>query len=515
MPKFQLTAFDRFTLAFAPRWTIQRVQARAALEVMANGVSKRHYEAAQPGRRTSGWPTNFMDADLNIRGANIHLRNHARDLIRNNSWARRGQEVIANNTVGWGISAKPAGADSGMNAKALELWNAWAGTSECDSEGRQNFYGFQTLAMLSIVESGEVLFRRRWRKAKDNLTLPFQLQILEADYLDHARNTLDSLAGGPTIQGIEFDKLGRRAAYWLFEKHPGSGRNSDPSRRVPAEDVIHVYRIDRPGQSRGASWFGSVIVNMKDFDEYEDATLMRQKIAACFAGFVTDLDGTGLPLGTPGQPDGTTDSTVETFEPGMIERLPAGKDIKFGNPPAVVEDGFSVRTLRKAAAGLGVTYEDMTGDYSQVNFSSARMARLSHWANVNRWRWTMLIPQLCDGIWNWAMEGAQRYRELPDDVDPPSAKWTPPPMPLIEPDKEAKAIQLQVRGGMMTHDEMVREQGYDPDAHWQEYADGLKRLDKLGIVLDSDPRKTTAVGQEQPNQAPEPDAKQIPDSKQI
>lgn len=54
-----------------------------------------------------------------------------------------------------------------------------------------------------------------------------------------------------------------------------------------------------------------------------------------------------------------------------------------------------------------------------------------------------------------------------------------------------------VRAGAKTPDEMVREQGYDPEEFWTEYAASLARLDKLGIVIDSDPRKTTGQGQAQ------------------
>jgi lambda family phage portal protein len=494
------SAWDRFLLTVAPGWALDRLRKRAAADLML-----RHYEAAQPGRRTQGWQRNAGDADVNIRAALLELRMHARDLIRNNGWARRGQRIIANNTVGWGLRPKPISPDQAVAAKAAQLWKAWASTTECESESRHTFYGIQHLAMKALVSDGEVLLRRRWRRPTDALTIPLQLQIMEADYLDHAKNLLGDGSTGPTIQGIEFDLIGRRSAYWLFEQHPGSGRNTNVSRRIPAEEVIHLYYTERPGQSRGISWFGAAIAPLKDFDQYEDATLMRQMIAACFAAFVTDTDGLGSPLGDQdiGNP------LVEKFEPGMITQLPPGRSVTFANPPGVNDSTFDVRTLRRIAATLGVTYEDLTGDYSQVNFSSARMARLSHWANINDWRENMLIPLLCDGVWQWAMQAAQVAGELPAG-DAPSAEWTAPPMPMIEPDKEGLAYSRLIRNGLMTHAEAIREQGGDPDAHWPEYAAGLKKLDELGIVLDSDPRLTTASGQEQASEtadkAPEPAA---------
>jgi lambda family phage portal protein len=482
----KVTGWDRFLMSFAPRWALDRVRVRAAAETLA-----RHYEAASPGRRTENWARNYGDADNTIRPALVQLRNHARDLVRNNAWAKRGQRVIANNTIGTGIRPQAVSDQAEVAAQAMKLWNAWASTTECESEGRHTFYGLQHLAVKSIYEAGEVLIRKRPRRAKDALTIPLQLQVLEADHLDHSRTTLEpSLAGGPTIQGVEFDKLGRRAAYWLFPVHPGSGRNTEPARRVPASEVLHVYYAERSGQTRGVSWLGNAIVAMKDLDVFDDAELEKQKVAACFAAFVTDTMGAPPPIGEPS----TTNPLVETFEPGMISELPPGKSITFATPPSMTSDSLAVRTLRRMAAGIGVTYEDLTGDYSNVNFSSARMARLSHWGNVNDWQTNMLIPLFCQGVWDWAMEAAVIAGELPAQ---PGATWTTPPMPMIEPDKEGLAVSRRVRNGMLTLSGMAREQGLDPETHFAELAADFKKADALGLVLDCDPRKTTAAGQEQ------------------
>jgi lambda family phage portal protein len=477
----KLTRFDRFTLSLAPRWTMQRLRARVAADLLA-----RNYEAATFGRRTSGWARNVGDANAVNAVALGELRLHARDLVRNNGWARKAQRVIANSAVGWGLTPKASAVEDPQSAKAADaVWKAWAGSSECDSEGRLNICGIQHLVMRSVAESGEVLIRRRFRRPTDGLTIPIQIQVLEADYLDTSKDGLIGIEGGPIINGVEFDAIGRRVAYWLFPAHPGSTRLLTVSKRVPADEVIHVYKTERPGQVRGVSWFGAAIVPLKDFDEYEDATLMRQKIAACFAGFMTD-DGTGATLGAP-----TSDPTIETLEPGQIAKLPPGKQITFANPPNMTQDSFNMNTLRKIASALSVTYEDLTGDYSQVNFSSARMARLAFWDNVVDWRWNMLIPILCDGVWAWAMESAVAAGLL---KTAPRADWSAPAMPMIEPDKEGLAISRLIRNGVKTYSEMVREQGGDPEAHWTEYAADQAKLDALGIKLDSDVRAVSQAG---------------------
>jgi capsid protein len=221
------------------------------------------------------------------------------------------------------------------------------------------------------------------------------------------------------------------------------------------------------------------------------------------AALVTDIDGSNPAIGIGGT-DQNTGNAIDSFEPGMIIPLQPGKSVTVANPPAANDhQAYSATSLRGVAAGLGVTYEDLTSDYSQVNFSSARMARIAHYGDVNDWRWNMLIPQFCAPAWDYMLQALILAGE---DVEDSPAEWTPPPVPMIDPDKEGQSIMRMVRSGAMTPDEMVREQGYDPDLHWAEFAASMKRLDKLGIVIDSDPRHTTGQGQAQAPAKSEPAA---------
>lgn len=482
---------DRAIEYMAPQWGLRRVKARALSEVYF-----RHYEAAATGRRTQMWRRPVGDANAVIGPAIGNVRAVARDLSRNNSHAKKGIRAIANHTVGWGITvkAKPA------SEKTAAVWKDWAETSACDADGRNDFYGLQKLIVRAVAESGEVLVRRRIRRPDDRLPIPMQLQVLEGDYIDTAR-THDVLgAGGQrvgrVINGVEFDPIGRRTAYWLFQEHPGAtlfggGYNSV---RVPASGVLHVYLQERPGQIRGMSWLATVILGMKDFDEYDDAQLLKQKVAAYLSIIAKDPAGDASRFGRPEDQD-AEQPYADRLKPGGISYLPPGMDVTVVQPPSVREFGeYSKVKLRQTAAGMGTTYEDLTGDYSDYNFSSARMSRLAHWDDVHDWRWQMLIPQFCDPAWRWAMETAAIMGKV-DAV--PTAEWTPPPMPMIEPDKEGLAIQRNVRSGIQTLSDALRERGYDPQAVLEEMATDNKLLDKLGLILDSDPRRTTQQGQAQ------------------
>lgn len=480
---------DRATEGFAPRWTLRRMRARMAAEIMA-----RHYEAAVAGRRSQGWRRSSGDANAAV-ASGLSLRDHARDLVRNNPHAASAVDTIVDHTVGWGIvgSPKKESAPKASINVARERWAAWAETTACDSEGRQNFYGLTAQINRTVVEAGECLVRRRFRRPDDGLPLPIQLQVLEPDYLDSSRDGLSTNSGGRIIQGIEFDPIGRRVAYWLFPEHPGgtmAGIGLGAARRIPASEILHVFRSARPGQVRGVSWFAPVILRMKDYDEYEDAALMKQKIAACLAVITSDVDGTAPALGTG---DSTVTPQLDSLEPGMILSIPPGRSVNVVDPPTVNEHAsYSQVTLRAIAAGLGITYEDLTGDYANMPFSAARMSRLRHWARVYSWRWNILIPQFCEPVWGWAMQAAQVADLL---VAAPAAQWTAPPAPMIEPDREGTALQRLLRIGAITWPEMVRERGYDPEEVLAEIADWNEKFDEAGVILDSDPRKVSQQGQ--------------------
>lgn len=452
------------------------------------------------GRRTSGWRRPGSDANQAARGSLASLRNTARDLTRNNPWAANAVETIVDQAVGWGIVAAPNTRDLTQKRRVMSLWQAWAETRACDADGRCDFAGLQKLVMRTVVESGEVLIRRRPRRPDDGLTIPLQLQVLEPDYLDESRD--GTIEGARVIQGVEFDAIGRRTAYYLYRDHPGALRGGyQTSERVPASDLLHVWRPRRPGQVRGVPWLAPVELRLRDLDDYEDAALMKQKVAACLAVITTDPDGTAPPLGEASAPPGPTGLETDTLQPGAILNVAPGRQVTVVDPPRVSEHEAYARTvLRAIAAGIGITYEDLTGDYTGMPFSAARMSWLRHWMRVEDWRWRMLIPQFCDPVWQWFLEVAAIVDPAIDlDV---RAIWTAPPMPMVDPAAEARAYITAIRGGLMSWSEVLRSLGYDPQTHFAELAADKQVLDALGLILDSDPSRTTQAGQLQGDAVP-------------
>lgn len=448
----------------------------------------RKFEGASKSKRLSRWTTPGTSANGALAQDLPFLRNRSRDLRRNNPYAAKGIQVISSNTIGTGVVTQFR---SDADVKKTEsAWAEWAETTAIDFDGRNNIYGLQTLIMEAVVESGDVLLRRRTIAA---LNYPFQYQVLESDFLDHAKNQVDLPDGNFIIQGIEFNSQGKRVAYWLFETHPGgfdalTAATRPVSNRVLAEEIQHIYRMDRPGQARGVPWLSPVIVRLKDFDDYEDAQLMRQKIAACFTAFVRDISADFLNDDDFEDGDDDTASDVsDRLEPALIEELPRGKTIEFANPPAVQNYlDYTSGVLHGIASGLGVTYESLTGDYSGVNFSSGRMGWLEFNRNVKGWQERIVMIQMLDPI----AKDFKLMMSLKGDRVATNATFVhvPPAREMIDPTREVPMKIEEIRSGLTTLSDALMERGKDPAAHLEQYSKDLASLDKLGIKLTSDPR---------------------------
>ncbi len=476
-----MNLIDRAIAELSPSWAVKRLQARNALSVLA------HYDAATTGNRGASWRRSSADAD-NASANRQRLAFVARDMVRNTPLALRAQTVICNNVVGDGIIWKVSGGTKTRAEKLRRAMKAHFDTTRIDADGRSNLYGLQRLVMNALIDDGEVLIRRRRRSNRDGLTLPFQLEVLEIDHLDGSRDRILGNAGaeGEVREGIEYDVIGRRIAYWLFPQHPGATiglRKSLVSRRVPAAEVIHIYRQDRPKQMRGVSWFAPVAMALQDLADGQDAQIMRQKIAACFAAFrvAPEADYT-----VPGQ-EAADIAGLTTLIPGRVQNLAPGEDIRFANPPGVEGyDKFTRLVLQTVAAGMGITYEALSGDLSQVNFSSARMGRMEMDRNVSAWQWLLMIPQMMQPIAAWAVEAfdmsSGQMRPSSDLV----VDWVPPHRMLVDPAREIPALRDKVKAGFASRQGVVRELGFDPEDLTREQIEDRDLAVKHNLRFDSD-----------------------------
>lgn len=463
---------------------------REALDAFQRAAGARNqYDAGSRSDRLRGWRADNKSINAETRKSLELIRRRHRELVANHWAAARAKSVIEKNVVGKGV--RPNSDDVRMEALLKRICN----DTSLDPRGKRTLYAMQRQVMGAVVESGECLIVRQRRSTAEmrrlGLTLPLQLAILEADHIDTLRDGQNPDNGNWVYQGVEIGPLGEIVAYYIFDRHPGDVYRwqSFESRRVPAVDVIHPFDVIRPEQVRGLPWGISAMVKMRSQSEYEDAQLTRQKIAAAFAAFIHHNDQS--PLDDLYDPGGVP----EMIQPGTVEYLRPGEGVTFSDPPSLGEmRDFSEITARQIAAAYNVTYEALTNDYSRVNFSSGRMGWLEMQRHVATWQSEIMVAQVCLRVEEWIREAAAMVGII--DLSP-AWKWTPPRREMIDPVRETSALGALVRLGLDSRDDVIQQLGRNPEDVDQEIAEGNARLDALGIIIDSDPRKISQAGQYQ------------------
>lgn len=316
------------------------------------------YEGAATGRRMSVWglSTSGPNASSSVAGSN--LRNRGRNLDRNNPLVHGGVDSLVASMVGTDISPRWQLENKEQKEEIQELWAD--SQLELDYNEATTFYGQQAQVARAMAIDGEVIGRlRAMSPGRDNLLVPLQVQLLEADHLDLNYN--DFAGNGNEIRhSIEWDKRGKRTAYWLWQDHPGENYITAPLPqrvRINKENVLHVFRPLRPGQTRGVSWLSSVLVKLHEVDQYDDAEVVRKKTAAMWGGFIyADIP---LGAGAVGGRDGGKDKNnqqVLKMEPGSFPRLPNGYKVQFSEPADVGPNytAFLKTQFRLIARGLEI-----------------------------------------------------------------------------------------------------------------------------------------------------------------
>ena len=411
------------------------------------------------------------------------LRAQARHLYENDPIARRVVDSIVCNMVGKGIIPIARGPEESADYEKLveRYFMRWRMSTCGDWDREHNLCGIQSLAVKALVRDGAVFVRRvidEYGKLR--------LQILEHDYLDVSRSGSNpGTEGHEIINGIEYSSTGVVVAYWLWENHPedvlsnpglGGGYGSAPieisgptsvsvsrgrALRIPASEICHLKKIDRPGQADGVSWLAPALVKFWDLREYEEARLKQQKLQASFTAFVKD----NYALSEEERMDllGDEGSSIGGREvsPGHIEELPPGKDVTFPVSSNIGNEKFVERCLRSIAGSLGVSYE-IFNDYSMVNYSSGRMGFLEMDRHLKHLLHTVVEPQLLCKIGDWVTEHLEFRGILPKNHGI-YIEWTPPAREMIDPLKESQALASMVGANLISMRQAHAAMGQDFD----------------------------------------------------
>lgn len=471
------TALDRLIGWISPRAALARHYDRALLQ--------RAYEAASP---RDPWRPRRAGASANADhyADAAQLRYKARALVQNVPYIRAGLDALVAETIGTGIVTYATGAQ----AKEIDaLWLAWSAV--CDADGLRDWPGMQAAAYRAMVQDGEVLIRLRPRLPTDGLPVPLQLQLLEIDMLDTAR------VGGGTgtnivVNGIEYDALGRKVAYWLWDRHPGEigmlrvgGRTQ--SQRVSADYIVHLFSPERPMQARGVTSLAPIIARTRDLQLYEDAEIARKnqeaRLSVLVSGDVSSMANPASYGSTIDQSSAAKTGDLGELPSGSMVQLPPGVNVTTVAPhPAPGHVEYVKLQLHIIAAGWGVPYEMLVGDVSEVNFSSARVRLMNFRRQVQQTQWLCLVPSLIAPVRAAFIRAAEdnsiiRRRADNANVDHSTPKWD-----YVNPAQDADSELKLISQGLLTISESLRQRGYKPDTVFAEWAADIKRLKDAGTL---------------------------------
>jgi lambda family phage portal protein len=497
---------EKVIAAISPAWAFARARNRIAWEATQRIRSRDGEDSRLQRVKRLG-----MSQDQRNSRTAQKMREEARWLEDTFDIASGALDVLVANIVGQGIQPEPQVKTkdkklvTGINQDLLSLWDDWIHTPEVTHE--YDYYTMQGLVARTWVRDGEMFGQHLIGDiaSLDHGTIvPYSLEMLEPDYVpidltDDQRNI---------VQGIELNGWGRPRAYHVYKEHPGGrGKLSAETKRVSADRMMHLKRTKRLESTRGLTDFATVIARAGDIQEIDESERIAARVAAAMAGYIKK-----------GSPDNYNDASgIESstgekqalrmmeFVPGMIfDDLQPGEEIGTisNNRPnnALIE--FRNSQLKSMASGIGAGASSISKNYSGT-YSSQRQELIEQYVLYRRLTGTF-IYRFCQPIWDNFVRGALAARliKVTRDVDIATiydVTHTPPPMPWIDPLKEAMANDLLEKRKFKSRPRIIRERGENPDQVNLEIQRDAEERKRMGIIQESDNGQPS--GQDSPKPA--------------
>lgn len=475
---------------------------RAALTGRGPSPSVRTYGGATQERIIARWFAELADANEELRYSLAELRARARQLVRDNGEAAgllldfEADIVGAQGARLQFRARRPRGQPLDPLNDRVEAQHAkWGHRDHCTLTGDYSWAALQRFVIRSVVQDGEFL-ALRVRDPRVN-AWGYTLQVLDPDQLDETANRAAAPSVNAIIMGVEVDSVGKPVAYHLWDRHPSvSGRSK---LRVPAADVLHVFKRVRVGQRRGVPWFAPALVTWKLGDRYTEAELYQSLLAAAQGGFFVNKDA-GAAFDLPLDGDGKPIPLVMEAEPGAARVLPSGYEFQAWEPkhPTANYAGFMKVVKRSIARAFGRSYASLTGDLTEVNFSSMRTDRVREMGQNRLHQQDLLVEQFCEPIFaDWVRMAATMgvLGVVPYDAATMRsyATWMCTGWPWIDPVKDATASQMELNMGLTSPQRICAEKGRDFYEVIDEIADAKQYAQDKGVPLSVVPLALTVT----------------------
>ena len=464
--------------------------------------SQRNYTGAGSGRLLSGFLGGSTSADKEIRPALRKLRDRCRQLSRNEPIATKALQIYRTQVVGdkglhLQVRARnvprkgeiKGDLDMVGNDILERLWKEWIQKGICEITNKHSWIDCQQLVIEGLIRDGEVLVKHI--RNADN-KFGYAVQFLEPDYLDEEYNqVLDN--GSRVMMGVELDRFNRPVAYYLHSgaTHPYDDYGKQTGRiRVPASDLLHIYRPDRAQQTRGVSFFAPVLDKIHQLNGYAEAELVSARLGASRSLYLKTQDGVGY----AGDDFDGEAPIMDAGEPGGITQLPAGVDIvspSMDHPNSAFES-FHKAMLRTIASGLGLDYVTLSSNLESVSYSSIRSGTIESRDNY-RMHQRFLIEHFAMPVFReWLNIGMtsgaipfpiERYNKFAN-----SAIFRPRGYTWIDPAKEVRASIEGLQNGFMTFSDISQQiSGRDVEERFSTLQADLEMAERYNIEINLEP----------------------------
>lgn len=475
--------------------------------------AQRNYNNAKYQGHVWGGPYAFASADVNVDlSASIEiLRRRSRHAHQNNASARAIVEGLVALIVSSGIDVSPNSGDEDDDKALREQWCYLV--EHIDASGRCDLWELQRQALRSMVLSGEFLWQIVYIDDPSR-PIPFSIMALEADQL--ATAPCSPIAPGNTFSlGIETDRYGKPQFYHILSAPldsmtaplggtltPGSGgilgtqllQAKRPSgARIPADQIIHGFEVQRPGQLRGEPWLAPVLGTLHQENQLVETELTSAKIGAAPSLAIT-TKGTGWPgANDPAYTEQNGQGTPQyDFTPGSVARLGEGESVEVlkNDRPSQMIAPFRQMLRGDLAGAMRLPQRYIDRDVSRANYSSMRADMLD----------TRRLLDPVQGLFGrltaklvyeraFAQLATAGGVSIPRENSPElratmRCKVHPDGWAYVDPEKDIKAAAASINAGLSSWSDEAQRRGGDIDQIWKQLAADRAKAKGIGLVID-------------------------------
>lgn len=510
------------------------------------------------------WVPPLKSADADLMPHKPILDARSRDITRNDAYVQGGMNLHKDNIVGshFMLNARPEtkvlfGRDDEAWEEAFqeeveakfELWsespNNWV-----DASRHNTLTEMVRLACGIHLFTGEYLASVEYYRSDS----PFRTAIQMID-LDRLSTAPLSMNDKMVRRGIRFDRRGAPVAYQIRNQHPVDLRPNvelaewkEVATKKPwgRQQIIHIYEQTRAAQSRGVAEMVVALKEMKMAHKLRDVNLQHAVTQSLYAAAITSDLPTEAVMSALGSTNNSEQvaEAINKYAVGYLSEI--GRYV--GNAQGLRVDGvriphlypgtklelmapgkggplgsdFEQSILRSIAASLGVSYEQLSRDYTNTNYSSARAAMNETWKFMQSKK-KFVADKFASTVYRLWLEEAINAGEIttfPREMAPmlysngvlnlnfeaiSKCDWIGASRGQIDELKETQAAVLRINNGLSTAEDELARLGKD----WRKVYRQLKReqqkRESLNLMfMPNDPNVLNSLSAETPDEGRQP-----------